>query len=112
MLRNVQEVLADKEFKTGDFYHHRGSFPAAANRMSFVTQQYPLYSGSDEALWELADSYQHMGDRFENQRRRRPHETREGLSAEPTRPNREGTADGPETPHPGGGSRRLRAHEV
>ena len=68
MLRNVQEVLADKEFKTGDFYHHRGSFPAAANRMSFVTQQYPLYSGSDEALWELADSYRHMGDRFENQR--------------------------------------------
>jgi outer membrane protein assembly factor BamD len=68
MLRNVQEVLADKEFKTGDFYHHRGSFPAAANRMSFVTQQYPLYSSSDEALWELADSYQHMGDRFENQR--------------------------------------------
>jgi outer membrane protein assembly factor BamD len=68
MLRNVQEVLADKEFKTGDFYHHRGSFPAAANRMSFVAQQYPLYSGSDEALWELADSYHHMGDRFENQR--------------------------------------------
>jgi outer membrane protein assembly factor BamD len=68
MLRNVQEVLADKEFKTGDFYHHRGSFPAAANRMAFVTQQYPLYSGSDEALWELADSYRHMGDRFENQR--------------------------------------------
>jgi outer membrane protein assembly factor BamD len=68
MLRNVQEVLADKEFKTGDFYHNRGSFPAAANRMSFVTQQYPLYSGSDDALWELADSYRHMGDRFENQR--------------------------------------------
>jgi len=68
MLRNVQEVLADKEFRTGDFYHRRGSFPAAANRLTFVTQQYPLYSGSDDALWELADSYQHMGDRFENQR--------------------------------------------
>jgi len=68
MLRNVQEVLADKEFRTGDYYHQRGSFPAAANRMSFVTQQYPLYSGSDQALWELADAYKHMGDRFENQR--------------------------------------------
>ena len=67
MLRNTQEVLADKEFKTGDFYHHRGSFPAAANRMLYVTSQYPLYSGSDEALWELADAYKHMGDRFENQ---------------------------------------------
>lgn len=67
MLRNVQEVLADKEYRTGDFYHHRGSFPAAASRLLFVTQQYPLYSGSDEALWELADSYRRMGDRFEPQ---------------------------------------------
>jgi outer membrane protein assembly factor BamD len=68
MLRNTQEVLADKEFRTGDFYHQRGSFPAAANRLSFLTQQYPLYSGSDQALWELADAYKHMGDRFDNQR--------------------------------------------
>jgi outer membrane protein assembly factor BamD len=67
MLRNVQEVLADKEYRTGDFYHHRGSFPAAASRLLFVTQQYPLYSGSDEALWELADSYHRMGDHFEPQ---------------------------------------------
>jgi outer membrane protein assembly factor BamD len=67
MLRTIQEVLADKEFKTGDFYHRRGSFPAAANRMLDVSRQYPLYSGSDEVLWELADSYKHMGDRFEDQ---------------------------------------------
>jgi outer membrane protein assembly factor BamD len=67
MLRNVQEVLADKEYKTGDFYHHKGSFPAAASRFEYVTKQYPLYSGSDEALWELSDSYRKMGDRFEPQ---------------------------------------------
>jgi outer membrane protein assembly factor BamD len=67
MLRETQEVLADKEFRTGTFYHHRGSFPAAANRLLYLTSQYPLYSGADEALWELADSYKHMGDRFENQ---------------------------------------------
>lgn len=67
-LRNVQEVLADKEFRTGEFYHDKTAYPAAANRLSFVTQQYPLYSGSDEALWELADSYKHMGSRFDNQR--------------------------------------------
>src|SRR5947209_2287676 len=46
MLRETQEVLADKEFRTGDFYHHRGSFPAAANRLAYVAQQYPLYSSS------------------------------------------------------------------
>jgi len=67
-LRNLQEVLAEKEFLTGDFYHKRGSFPAAANRLLFVSQQYPLFSASDEALWELADSYKHMGERFENSR--------------------------------------------
>jgi len=66
-LRDVQEVIADKEFRAGDFYHHKGSFPAAASRFSYVTQQYPLYSGSDQALWDLADSYRKMGDRFENQ---------------------------------------------
>ena len=64
-LRNVQEVLAEKEFRAGDFYHHKGAFPAAANRFAFLTQQYPLYSAADEALWEEADSYRKMGDRFE-----------------------------------------------
>ncbi len=67
MLREVQEVLADKEYLTGEFYHSKGSFPAAASRMAYVTTQYPLYSAADTALWELADSYRHMGDRFENQ---------------------------------------------
>lgn len=66
-LRDVQEVLAEKEFRAGDFYHHRGSFPAAAARFSYLTQQYPLYSGSDQALWEGADAYRKMGDRFENE---------------------------------------------
>src|SRR5579863_9094491 len=64
-LRDVQEVLADKEYRTGLFYHTKGSFPAAANRLSFVSQQYPLYSGADESLWLDADAYRHMGDRFE-----------------------------------------------
>src|ERR1700679_3628091 len=43
MLRETQEVLADKEYKTGDYYHHKGSFPAAANRMSYVQQHYPSH---------------------------------------------------------------------
>jgi outer membrane protein assembly factor BamD len=67
MLRETQEVLASKEFLTGDFYHNKGAFPAAANRMSYVSQQYPLYSGADEALFEMSDAYKHMGDHFENE---------------------------------------------
>ena len=67
MLRNVQEVLADKEYRVGIFYGHKGSFPAAANRLQALTDQFPLYSQADDALWDLATDYQHMGDRFENQ---------------------------------------------
>ncbi len=67
MMRNSQEVLADAEFKVGTFYHHKGSMPAASNRLEGVSNQFPLYSQADEALWELADSYRRMGDRFEDQ---------------------------------------------
>ena len=66
MLRNVQEVLADGEYRTGLFYRGKGSYPAAANRLQYVVDQYPLYSQADEVLWELADSYHRMGDRFED----------------------------------------------
>ena len=66
-LRNVQEVIAEKEYLAGDFYHHKGSYPAAANRFGYLTQQYPLYSSADDALWKMADSFKRMGDRFENQ---------------------------------------------
>ena len=67
MLRNVQEVLADKEFRVGAFYHTKGNNPAAANRLQALADQFPLYSQADEALWLLGDSYQRMGDRWENQ---------------------------------------------
>jgi outer membrane protein assembly factor BamD len=67
MLRNIQEVLADKEYRVGLLYYKKGSMPAAANRLQGAASQFPLYSQADEALWMLADSYRRMGDRFENQ---------------------------------------------
>ncbi len=66
-LRNIQEVLAQKEFKVGSFYLRKGSLPAAANRLQGVALQFPLFSQADDALWDLADSYRRLGDRFENQ---------------------------------------------
>jgi len=66
MLRNVQEVLAGGEYKIGMFYRTKGSYPAAANRLQYVVDQYPLFSLADETLWQLADSYMKMGDRFED----------------------------------------------
>ena len=66
MLRNIQEVLAEGEYRAGMFYHTKGSFPAASNRLQALVDQYPLFSEADEALWQLADSYSRMGDRFED----------------------------------------------
>src|SRR5579864_7323841 len=64
LLRNIQEALADSEYKVGAFYYKRGSNPAAANRFTRLVDQYPLYSHADAALWDLGDSYHRMGNRF------------------------------------------------
>src|SRR5450631_3227085 len=66
-LRDIQEVLADSEFRVGTLYQKKGSFPAAANRFQAMVDQFPIYSKADEALWQLAESYHRMGDKFENQ---------------------------------------------
>jgi outer membrane protein assembly factor BamD len=63
-LREIQEVLAEAEMTAGDFYHHKGAFSAAANRLNGLVGQYPLYSRADEALWKEGDSYSRMGARF------------------------------------------------
>ncbi len=64
LLRNIQEALAEGEYRVGSFYYKRGANPSAANRLSRLVDQYPLYSKADEALWELGDSYIRMGTRF------------------------------------------------
>jgi outer membrane protein assembly factor BamD len=65
-LRDIQEVLADSEFRVGTLYQKKGSFPAAANRFQAMVDQFPIYSKADEALWQMAESYHRMGDKFED----------------------------------------------
>jgi outer membrane protein assembly factor BamD len=63
MLREVQEVLAEGEYRIGAFYldrAHQGDFSdyrAAQSRLEAVLRKYPLYSRGDEATDELANSY-------------------------------------------------------
>ncbi len=64
LLRNIQEALADAEYRVGEFYHKKGSHPAAANRLNTATDHFPLFSGADQSLWLQADSYSKMGNRF------------------------------------------------
>jgi outer membrane protein assembly factor BamD len=66
-LRDIQEVLAEAEFRVGLLYQKKGSYPAASNRYQALTDQFPLFSKADEALWQMAETYHRMGDKFENQ---------------------------------------------
>ncbi len=57
-LREVQEVLAQREFDIGRFYYLRLAYPAAIARLKTLVERYPLYSGADEALYLLGQSYE------------------------------------------------------
>jgi outer membrane protein assembly factor BamD len=57
-LREVQEVLAQREYNVGRFYYLRLAYPAAIARLKTLVDRYPLYSGADEALYLLGQSYE------------------------------------------------------
>jgi outer membrane protein assembly factor BamD len=57
-LRDVQEVIADGDFRIAQFYYVKGSYRAAAARLIELAGRYPLYSQADRANWMLADIYQ------------------------------------------------------
>ena len=57
-LREVQEVLAEREFGIGRFYYLRMAYPAASARLRTLVDRYPLYSGADQALYLLGQSYE------------------------------------------------------
>jgi outer membrane protein assembly factor BamD len=57
-LREVQEVIAEREFGVGHFYYMRESYPAAIARLQSLVDKYPLYSKADEALFLLGQSYE------------------------------------------------------
>jgi outer membrane protein assembly factor BamD len=56
-LRNVQEVLADGDFRVARFYYLKQDFRASAARLVEVSDRYPLYSQSDDALFMLGSIY-------------------------------------------------------
>lgn len=56
-LREVQEVLAERETQIGLYYQSREDYPAAIARLQTVVDTYPLYSKSDLALLTIGDAY-------------------------------------------------------
>src|SRR5947199_4319493 len=57
-LLQVQEVIAEREFRVGHFYYLRPSYPAAIARLQSLVDRYPLYSKADETLYLLGQSYE------------------------------------------------------
>jgi outer membrane protein assembly factor BamD len=57
-LLEVQEVLAEREFMIGRFYYMRESYAAGIARLKSAVDRYPLFSGADEALYMLGESYE------------------------------------------------------
>ena len=62
-LLQVQEVLAERQFRIARFYFGRGSLLAAVARTRTLTDTYPLYSRADEALFMLGQCYEQEADR-------------------------------------------------
>jgi outer membrane protein assembly factor BamD len=56
-LREVQEVLAQRQFEIGEFYATREQWAASIARLQTVADSYPLFSHNDEALITIGDAY-------------------------------------------------------
>jgi outer membrane protein assembly factor BamD len=57
-LRDIQEVLAEGQFRVAYYYYLKGDRRAAAGRLMPLVRRYPLYSKSDTALWMLGDIFE------------------------------------------------------
>jgi outer membrane protein assembly factor BamD len=58
-LREVQEVLAEGDYRISYFYYTtRGDKRAAASRLASLVSRYPLYSKADHALWMLGNIWE------------------------------------------------------
>ena len=66
-LREVQEILAERQFRIAHFYYLRNNLAASQARLVSLTESYPLYSLTDEALFELGSLYEKETAAIRNQ---------------------------------------------
>ena len=59
-LRQAQEVLAQGDYWTANFYYTHGAYLAARLRFQEIADKYPNYSGGDAALYYLGQSLEHL----------------------------------------------------
>src|SRR5579862_2026258 len=59
-LRQTQEILAQGDFFTAYFYYAHNAFLASRSRFQEIIENYPDFSGGDEALFYLGQSLEHL----------------------------------------------------
>lgn len=57
-LLQVQEVLAEGEFRIARFYYIRETWRASASRLADLVERYPNFSRRDQALWMLGRTFE------------------------------------------------------
>jgi outer membrane protein assembly factor BamD len=59
-LRQVQEVLAEGDYRIAQFYYGRGGNRAARSRFEEIAERYPNFSKADSALWYLGQTLERL----------------------------------------------------
>jgi outer membrane protein assembly factor BamD len=59
-LRQVQEVLAQGDYRIARFYYAKGANRAAKSRFQEIAERYPNYSRGDSALWYLGQTLERL----------------------------------------------------
>ena len=59
-LRQVQEVLAQGDYRIARFYYAKGANRAARSRFQEIAERYPNFSRADSALWYLGQTLERL----------------------------------------------------
>src|SRR5215469_2014025 len=57
-LRDVQEILAERQWRIAHFYYLRNNLAASQARLTSLADSYPLFSSVDDALYLLGNIYE------------------------------------------------------
>src|SRR5215470_11579451 len=79
-LREVQEVLADRQYRIANFYFLHENLAAAQARLQTVVDSYPLYSNIDQALFDLGSIYEKEATGL--RRQKLPENVKENISGD------------------------------
>jgi outer membrane protein assembly factor BamD len=63
----ANDRLAEHEWYVADFYRKRKRWPGAAGRLEILVKDFPGSKFEGEALYQLADAYLHMNEKFRAQ---------------------------------------------